>query len=393
MRLAAQGQLGAFAHGILDMLLDLGHGLLVDQRTGGSTVFQTVANLQLAHGSDQFLGKGIVDAVLDVDAVGADAGLAVVAVLGDQRAFDGGIQVSVIENDERRVAAQLQRHLLDVLGALGHQLATDLGRAGEAQLAHDGVAGQLATHFAGAASDHAQHTFRNTGALGQLDQGQGGERRLRSRFDHHGATGGQRRAGLAGDHRGGEVPRGDGRSDTDRLLNHDQALVRLMAGDHVTVDALGFFGEPLDEGGGVSNLALGFGQRLALLQGHQATEVVLIFHQQLEPATQLVRTLLGSQRTPGRQRLLGSLDGAAGFSTAHLRNMADDLASRRVVHGNGLTAVGVQPLAIDISLLAQQLGVFQLHGSLLQFRHPGVGVSRWSHGQSPQAEIEPCGAW
>ena len=146
-----------------------------------------------------------------------------------------------------------------------------------------------------------------------------------------------------------------------------------MTRNHVTVDALGFLGEPLDEGGGVGDLALGLGQRLALLQGHQATQVVLVLHQQLEPATQLARTFLGGQRAPGRQRLLGGLDGATGFRAAHLRYVADDLAGRRVVHGDGLAAVGIQPLAIDIGLLAEQLGVLQLHGSLLQMPTPGVG--------------------
>ncbi len=85
--------------------------------------------LSLADRHFQLLGERVVDRILDVQAVGADAGLAVVAVFGNDRAFDGLIQVRVVEHDERRVAAQFQGNLLDVLGAFGHQLATDLGRA------------------------------------------------------------------------------------------------------------------------------------------------------------------------------------------------------------------------------------------------------------------------
>ncbi|MNQ76096.1 hypothetical protein D3C85_909170 [compost metagenome] len=150
-----------------------------------------------------------------------------------------------------------------------------------------------------------------------------------------------------------------------------------MAGDHVTVDALGLFGEPLDEGSGVGDLALGFGQRLALLDGHQAAEVVLVFHQQFEPATHLIGAFLSGQRTPSRQSTLGSLDGAAGLGGAHLRHGADDFASGRVVDLDGLAAVGVQPGAVDIGLLAEQLGVFQLHLCLLHTgttRAPGQVV-------------------
>ncbi|MCY1239576.1 hypothetical protein D9M72_523770 [compost metagenome] len=158
-----------------------------------------------------------------------------------------------------------------------------------------------------------------------------------------------------------------------------------MAGNHVTVDTLGFLGEPLDEGSGVGDLALGFGQRLALFDGHQAAEVVLVLHHQLEPATQTVGAFLGGQRTPGRQSTLGSLDGAASLGGAHLRHGADDFASSRVVDLDGLATVGVQPGAVDIGLLAEQLGVFQLHlcllhtgatrgrGRLLFFSQCGIG--------------------
>ncbi|MCY1362541.1 hypothetical protein D9M69_492650 [compost metagenome] len=134
-----------------------------------------------------------------------------------------------------------------------------------------------------------------------------------------------------------------------------------MAGNGVAIDALAFLGEPLDEGGGIDDLALGLGQRLALLGGHQAGQVVLVLDHQLEPAAQAVGALLGGQRAPGRQRLVGSLDGAAGLGSAHLRHSADDLAGSRVVHLDGLAAVGIDPGAVDVGLLTEQRGVFELH--------------------------------
>jgi hypothetical protein len=63
-----------------------------------------------------------------------------------------------------------------------------------------------------------------------VQPGPGRRTGLRSRLEHHGATGGQGRAGFTGDHRGREVPRGDGGGHADRLLDHDQALVGLVAG-------------------------------------------------------------------------------------------------------------------------------------------------------------------
>ncbi len=134
-----------------------------------------------------------------------------------------------------------------------------------------------------------------------------------------------------------------------------------MARDSVAIDALGFFGEPLNEGGGIGDFAFGFSQRLALFGGHQASEVVLIFDHQFEPATQLGRALLGGQGTPGRQGLVGCLDGAAGFRSTHLRHGTNDFARGRVGHIDSLAAVRIQPFTIDEGLLAEQLSVFELH--------------------------------
>ena len=74
----------------------------------------------------------------------------------------------------------------------------------------------------------------------------------------------------------GKVPRRDGGDHADRLAQHQDALVGLVAGDHVAVEALAFLGEPLDERGGIGDLALRFGERLALLGGHEGGEVLLV---------------------------------------------------------------------------------------------------------------------
>ena len=90
----------------------------------------------------------VVDAFLHEQAVGADAGLPGVAVLARDRALHGGVEIRVVEHDERRVAAELERHLLQRAGALRHQLLADLGRAGERELAHDRVRRHLAADHA-----------------------------------------------------------------------------------------------------------------------------------------------------------------------------------------------------------------------------------------------------
>ncbi|MNO80189.1 hypothetical protein D3C76_713860 [compost metagenome] len=205
----------------------------------------------------------------------------------------------------------------------------------------------------------------------QLNQGQGGERCFVGRLDHHAAAGGQGRTGLAGDHRGGEIPRRDRRADADALLDHQQALVRRRAGNHVAVDALAFLGEPLDEGGGVADFTQRFVQRLALLQGHQLGEVVFVFQQQFVPAAQDLRAFLGGPGAPAFQRGVGGLDGAHGFRAAHQRHAAEQFAAGRVGHRDAAAVIGIAPLAGDIGLLAEEVVVFQIHRKAPVFLLPG----------------------
>ncbi|MCY1448920.1 hypothetical protein D9M71_656310 [compost metagenome] len=138
-----------------------------------------------------------------------------------------------------------------------------------------------------------------------------------------------------------------------------------MAGDHVAVHALGFFTEPLQEGGGIGDFATGFAQWLALFQGHQARQVFLVGHHQVEPLAQLDGAVLGGQGAPGRQGAVGGFDGAAGLGGAHFRHATDDLAGGRVVDLEGLAVVGIHPGTVDIGLLAEQLRIVELHAKFL----------------------------
>src|SRR5690606_28290936 len=182
------------------------------------------------------------------------------------------------EDDERRVAAQFQGHLLDVLGALCHQLAAYFGGAGEADFAHHRRLGDGSGNGGGGTGDHIDHTGGNAGPGGQFTQRQRGIGGGAGRLDHHGAAGGQGGAGLAGDHGGGEVPGRDRGGDADGLLDHHDTLAGTGAGDGVAIGAPGFLGEPFQEGGGIGDFALGFGERFALLQGHDGGQVVLVRH-------------------------------------------------------------------------------------------------------------------
>ena len=195
------------------------------------------------------------------------------------------------------------------------------------------------------------------GTLGQFGQRQRGKRRLLGRLEDDGTTGSQRRCNLAGNHRRGEIPRRDGGANTNRFLDDDQLAIPERRWNDFAVGALGFLGEPLNVGSSVGDLAARLGQRLALLCGHEAGEVFLVRHQQVEPATQDAAALGGGGFTPGFQGLVGGGDGALGFGGAATGDGGDGFAGGRVGDIDRLAAIGWDPSAVDVAGLAEQGGV------------------------------------
>ena len=129
-------------------------------------------------------------------------------ILAMHRALDGGVEVGVVEDQERGVAAQLHRHPQDLLGGLLDQLAADLGRAGERQLAQR--AGRSISGSIDAPDDEVvidvEHAVGQARLVEDLGQRQHRQRGLLGRLHDHRAAGGDGRADLAGAHRHREVP-------------------------------------------------------------------------------------------------------------------------------------------------------------------------------------------
>jgi hypothetical protein len=62
-----------------------------------------VGDFHRAGGLGESLGKGVIDAVLHQDAVGADAGLAGVAVFRGDGTLDRHLDIGVVEDDDFRM--------------------------------------------------------------------------------------------------------------------------------------------------------------------------------------------------------------------------------------------------------------------------------------------------
>src|SRR4051812_5083698 len=108
MAVTADKDSRALLQRIVDVLFDFGYRLVVDQRTLRRARLESVRGLQLLHRRRQLRRERVVDTVLHVDAVDADARLPGVAVLRRHRALDRSVEIGIVEDDEWRVAAELE---------------------------------------------------------------------------------------------------------------------------------------------------------------------------------------------------------------------------------------------------------------------------------------------
>ena len=131
MSFAAQRDLGAFSGRLAEQFFDLFHRRHIDQRTLLNTGRHAVADFQSRNGTREFFNEGVIDAVLNQEAIGANAGLTHVAEFRRHRAGHRGIQIGIVKDNERCVSTQLQRYFLYRRSALPHQLFAHLGRAGK----------------------------------------------------------------------------------------------------------------------------------------------------------------------------------------------------------------------------------------------------------------------
>ena len=108
MACTATAYLRPLCQGVRHMRFDLGQSRRIDQRPLLHAGLIACAHLQVLDAGGEFFGKRLVDTVLHQKAVGADAGLPGVAVFRRQSAFHRSVDIGIGENDEGRVAAQLQ---------------------------------------------------------------------------------------------------------------------------------------------------------------------------------------------------------------------------------------------------------------------------------------------
>ena len=124
---AAGHHLAALVLRVAQQFFHFFDGRFGDHRTDVHTALIATPHFQRPHGNDELLHELVVHRVLHVYAVGAYAGLAGIAVLADDGALHGGLDVGVVKHDERCVAAQFHGYFFHRGGALADQLFAHAG--------------------------------------------------------------------------------------------------------------------------------------------------------------------------------------------------------------------------------------------------------------------------
>ena len=189
-----------------------GDGVELDGVDDGADVdglVEGVADPEAVHPVFQFVVEAGGDAFLDEEAGAGAADLALVEPDGVDEAFDGAVEVGVVEDDVGGFAAEFEGEgLAGACGGLADALA-DGGGAGEGDLVDVGVdEGRAGGAVAGDDVEDALGEARLAADLGEEEGGEGG---VFGGFEDDGVAGGEGGGDLPGEHQEREVP-GDDRA-------------------------------------------------------------------------------------------------------------------------------------------------------------------------------------
>ncbi|MCY1359625.1 hypothetical protein D9M69_462070 [compost metagenome] len=334
---AAGQQGGAFLDADADVAGDLVVVGLGDHRADLGLRVLRVADDQALGAGGELGDELVVHRFLDEDPAACGAALAVQGEDGEQRGVQGAVEVGVVEDQHRRLAAQLHGVLLQAGGL--HDLAAGGGAAGEGDRAHVRVTDQGVARGGAVTLHHVQHAFGDAGFQGQTAQFVGGQRRQLAHLQHGGVAQGQAGRGLPGGGHEGHVPRRHQAAHTHRLVEGvvEHLVVHRVA---VAVHAGADLGEELEvvRGAGDQHI-LRLVDRQAGVQGFQLGQVRHILVDQLTQLAHQPGAFLGGGVGPLGEGFLGGGHGGGDFLGATAGDFTDGVHGGRVVVDENLFAL------------------------------------------------------
>ncbi len=355
----AAGDHGRVAAGALD---EAGHPVAVgegDQRAEVGARVQRVAQpdppVQLGHAGHE----GVVERALDVGAGGGGAVLAAVDQGGGDGAVRRGVEVGVVEDHERGLAAEFQVGALDGRGGeFGDPLA-DRGGAGEGDHRDVRVRHQVLARDPARAGDDVDHAVRDAGQGAGPGEHQRGQRGQLGRLEDDGVAGRDRREDLPGGHLERVVPGRDRTDHADRLAPHVRGVVAGVLAGRLALQVAGGPGEEGRVVDGAGDVELG-GEldRLAGLRGLHPGEVGGRVGEDGGQPGERLGAGTGGGTGPLRQRGPGGGHGLVDLSGGGQGELLDDASVGRVDDLEGVTAPPALP-ARDVLRARAEVG--QVH--------------------------------
>ena len=183
MRRAAHGRDRAMRARVLHVTQHFLHRRAVDERTDRDLFVHALADHEAGDALREARRKLVINRVLHENPVGRHARLSRVPELAGHHALQRLLQIRIVEDDERRVAAKFEAQPLQRVRGLLHQVAADARRAGERQLPDDLARRHRLANRTRLTRHDVDDTGRESDALGKNGEGQRGERRQLGRLD------------------------------------------------------------------------------------------------------------------------------------------------------------------------------------------------------------------
>src|SRR5919205_346240 len=345
--LAAREELRALVLPDLRVGVDLLERALVDHGADVGLVLPAGAEAHLLGDRDELRLERVVHTVLDDHAARGRAALAGGAEGRPDDPVDGQVEIGVVEDDDRVLAAELEVDVLERVGRVPHHLDPGLARARERKRALAGVLGARVADRAAAAVEDVDDPRRQARLGEQLDEALAEEWRVARRLEDHGVPADERGRELPRRDRDREVPRRDRAHDADRHPHAHVELVLELGRRRLAEEAPALAGHVVAHVDRFLDVAPGFGLDLAHLPGHEVGQLVLRLLEKPREAEEDLAALRRRYEAPLLVGLLRRRDRSIGVLGAGLGEDTQRLARRGTAGLEGLAARGVDPLAAD----------------------------------------------
>ena len=260
---------------------------------------------------------------------------------------DGQVEVGVVEDDDRVLAAELEVDPLEVLRAVLHDGDARVTRARERDHRHVGMANQAIADGAAAAVHDVDDALGDSGLVQQLDESLPQRGRIGRRLEDDRVAGDERRGDLPGRDRDREVPGRDRADDPDRHAHRHVELVAELGRRGLAEQPPALAAHVVAHVDRFLDVAAGLGRDLSHLVGHEVGHLVLALDEELREAVEDLAALRRRYEPPVLVRLLRRGDGAVDVVRPRLREDPDELAVGRARGLERLAGGGVHPLAAD----------------------------------------------